>query len=363
MPSQEIIIIIGCLLLWLFSMALVVILMRHFHKSKSDKMLEYIQTNWSQLITQQDNRWGHLSGQMGTLLENLNTSMNERLNQNHLLTQKMQSAVAERLDQAGKTTAELRGQLGELNQATQRIIQVGSEVRKLQDILQRPAIRGGLGEWSLENLLREVLPQDHYSMQHQFKNGSRVDALVHLAQGHIAIDAKFPLSNFEQMLTEHDETARARLRKAFLKDVRSRIDEIADKYILPDEGTLDFAIMYIPAENVFYETIIADGSKDLDVNVYARSRKVVPASPNTLYAYLMVVVMGLKGLQIEKNAQFIRRRLNHLRSDIESIYSEFNLTGKHLNNARQKYDDTGRKLDQFRGSLEQVETLSTESPR
>lgn len=358
--SVEHIILIVSLMVCLTGIAIVWIISRRMHKTRSDSMLQ-LQEQWTQLVGQQDARWGQISETINTTLRDLNTTLSERLNQNQLLTQKMQTSVADRLDNAGRTTAEVKGQLGELVQATQTIIQVGSEVKKLQDILQRPAMRGSLGEWSLENLLGEVLPAEHFTMQYAFKNGVKVDALVHLAQGSIAIDAKFPLANFQEMLAEKDEAARAKRRRMFLKDVRSRIDEIADKYILPDEGTLDFALMYVPAENVYYETIVSGGEKETDINAYARSRKVILVSPNTLYGYLMVVVMGLKGLQIEKNAQLIRRQLSRLGTDFNQILSEITLMGKHLNNAHQKFDDSTRKLEQFRSRLEQLETMSSET--
>jgi len=353
MPSVEILLITLISLLLVGGVCLLLI---HFYKPSKDKSLQILSQQLADSLSRQDNRLGQMSEQLAQAVQNLTTNMNDRLGQSQQLTQQMQKSMAERLDSAGKTMADLRGQLGQLDQATQNVVQVGSEVKKLQDILQRPTLRGGLGEWSLENLLREVLPKQHYTMQHPFKNGTVVDALVHLARGHVAIDAKFPLANFQLMMEAPDDTTRNKLRRSFLKDVCQRIDEIAQKYIRPEEGTLDFALMYIPAENVYYETIINSDHKDPNVGKYGREQRVVPVSPNTLYGYLMVVAAGLRGMQIEKNAHLIRRQLSQITGNLELFINEFALLGKHLHNARSKYDEAGRKLDHFQTRLQQIDT-------
>ena len=326
------------------------------YKASNDSSSQLLQQHLTDSLGRQDGRLGQLNEQFVTAIQNMTTNLNERLGQNQQLAQQMQKAMAQRLDSTGKTMGDLKGQLGQLDQATRNILQVGSEVKKLQDILQRPTLRGGLGEWSLENLLKEILPRQHYTMQHRFRNGSIVDALVHLARGHVAIDAKFPLSNFQLMLEEKEESERRKLRRAFLRDVCRRIDEIADKYILPDEGTLDFALMYVPAENVYYEAVINLNDKEPDVCSHGRRRKVIPVSPNTLYGYLMVIATGLKGLQIEKNAQLIRQQLSRFSDDMQLFINDFTMVGKHVNNARAKYEEADRKLNVFHTRLQQIGT-------
>src|SRR5713226_7227674 len=138
-----------------------------------------------------------------------------------------------------------------------------------------------------------MLPQGHYALQHQFSTGDRVDAVIHIGDRLVPVDAKFPLENFQRMLQETDEAERRQSRRAFVRDVKARVDEIAKKYILPDEGTYDFALMYIPAENVYFEAITKDESLEEDApGVYATSKRVIPVSPNSLYAYLQVIVLG-----------------------------------------------------------------------
>jgi len=313
---------------------------------------QLLQQQVTTATAQQDQRLN----QLNTTLASLTKQLNDQLTQGHSLSQQAQKLINDRLETAGKTLSELKGQLGELSQATRNIAQVGTEVRKLQDVLQSPKLRGSLGEWTLENLLAAVLPQDHYQLQHHFNDGTIVDALVKLAQGSVAIDAKFPLANFQLMLEADQEPARQKARRAFLKDVCKHIDEIAQKYILPEEGTLDFALMYIPAENVYYEATIVTGDNEPDVSAYGREHKVVPVSPNTLYAYLMVVATGLKGLQIEKNAQVIRRQLTQLSTDIEGFIGDFAIVGKHINNALAKHHEASKRLDYLQLRLQQMET-------
>src|SRR6185369_5701362 len=172
--------------------------------------------------------------------------------------------------------------LGELREATTKVYEVGRDVATLHDILRAPKLRGGLGELLLGDLLAQVLPPAHFTLQHAFRSGERVDAVVRLGDGLVPIDSKFPLEDFRRLLEAADDDQRTRARKAFVARVRKHVDDIATKYVLPDEGTYDFALMYIPAENVYYETIIRDAASDLVA--YALAKKVIPVSPNTLYA-------------------------------------------------------------------------------
>ena len=333
-------------------MVMAVILFKRPDRGK-DSPLNLLQQQMAGSIQQQDNRLAKMNEQLAASLKDLTAKLDERLGQAQLLAQQGQKNMSERLEVAGKTFAEIKGQLGQLGQAAEGIMKVGGEVRKLQDILQSPKLRGGLGEWSLENLLREVLPDQNIKMQYRFNNGYIVDALIELAEGRVAIDAKFPLPNFQAMLETEDDTQRPKYRKAFLRDVRNRIDEIAGKYIVPEEGTLDFALMYVPAENVYYETII-----DNEISEYSRQRRVLLVSPNTLYAYLMVVAVGLRGLQIEKNAQAIRQQLGQLAGMMDAFNADFQLLGKHLNNARAKHEDATRKLTDLDMRIKQIESES-----
>ncbi|MCF7956151.1 MAG: DNA recombination protein RmuC, partial [Phycisphaerae bacterium] len=223
-----------------------------------------------------------------------------------------QKDISQYVRSSQETLNKLHKQLGELKGSSDQMVNLGTDVRKLQDILKSPKLRGQLGERSLENLLSEILPANSFRLQYTFKNGKIVDALVQLPDFNVPIDAKFPLPSFEQLNSADTDDERTKLRRQFQRDVTKHIDKIADNYILPVEGTLDFALMYIPAENVYYETIINLPADKTDLLKYALDKKVIPVSPNLLYAYLMTIVMGLHGLKIEKQAANIRQNLKQL---------------------------------------------------
>jgi DNA recombination protein RmuC len=271
-----------------------------------------------------------------------------------------QKDIGQYVRSSQETLNKLHKQLGELKNSSDQMVNVGTDVRKLQDILKSPKLRGQLGERSLENLLSEILPANSFKLQHTFKNGKIVDALVQLPDFNVPIDAKFPLPAFEQMNATTNDDERTKLRRQFQRDVTKHIDKIAGHYILPAEGTLDFALMYIPAENVYYETIVNMASDKTDLLKYALDKKVIPVSPNLLYAYLMTIVMGLHGLKIEKQAANIRQNLKLLNTGFEVFSSTWNLLGKHLKNAYTQYDDGQRKLDKFTIEMDNIQADDNE---
>ena len=272
------------------------------------------------------------------------------------------SGVQQQLQHVGAVVGAVQGSLGKLGEVTQRVFDVGRDIAGLEQLLKSPKVRGGVGETLLENLLAQMLPREQYLLQHAFATGDRVDAAVRIGERVVPIDAKFPLENFRRVLEEPDEDRRPALRRAFLRDVKNRVDEIAKKYILPDEGTFDFALMYIPAENIYYEIIVKEDGEEEPPAAYALGRRVVPVSPNTFYAYLRVIVMGLRGLRIERDAQEIQARLGRLRGDLEKFRDAFDVVGKHLSNARNKYDDAAAGLGRLEGKLEGIERHGEQEP-
>ena len=198
-----------------------------------------------------------------------------------------QTNISQSLQSSQKVLGTLNSQIGELQGTNKQMLRLGSEVRRLQDILSSPKLRGQMGEWSLENLLSQILPADSYTLQYSFRDGKTVDALVKMTNYSVPVDAKFPLPGFEAIMKAESDDEKARLRKQFLRDVTIHIDKIASSYIRPAEGTLDFAIMYIPAENIYYETIVKYDSDTKDILQYAMEKKVIAVSPNLLYAYLI----------------------------------------------------------------------------
>jgi DNA recombination protein RmuC len=286
-------------------------------------------------------------------LHNVTTQVNDRLAEVSRQLTDSQKNVGDRLDNAARVVGEVQKNLGALGQASQKIFEVGKDISGLQDLLRAPKMRGGLGEYFLGDLLTQILPARHFTLQYGFKTGQTVDAVVRLGERLVPVDAKFPLENFRRSLDVHSDDERRALRKKFATDVKKHVDAIATKYILPDENTYDFAMMYIPAENVYYECIIKDenAGEDAAIIEYALRKRVVPVSPASFYAYLQAIVLGLRGFQIEESAHRLMDSLARLRGDFQRFIDEFETVGKHLMNARTKYDDAGRRLERFNDKL------------
>src|SRR5437879_3265716 len=196
-----------------------------------------------------------LRSDMRASLQNFSETLNGQLT---AMTSQMRSqtdAVDNRLDHASQMIGDVQQHLGELGQATREMKELGQSMSKLEDLLSAPKLRGGMGEFLLEDLLKQVLPAGHVSMQHRFRNGQTVDAVIHTSDRLVPVDSKFPLENFRRMLSAASEAERQAFRKSFAADVKSHIDAISSKYICTDEGTFPFALMYIPAENIYYEVI------------------------------------------------------------------------------------------------------------
>jgi DNA recombination protein RmuC len=305
------------------------------------QQIDQLRVQLSQVL---DNSAQLIQQQLGQMLSHVN----ERLKENADVLSRTQQSLGERLDNAARIVGTVQKSLGGLEESNRKIFEVGKDIASLQEILRAPKLRGGLGEFFLEDLLRQILPPQHFSTQHGFRSGEKVDAVIKLGSSLVPVDAKFPLENFKRILEATGDDEKNRAKKQFVGDVKKHIDAIAGKYILPDEGTYDFALMYIPAENVYYETIIKDDApEDRSLAHYAMSKRVIPVSPNSLYAYLQAIVLGLKGMKIEDRAKEIIQYLARLQSDFGKFRDEFIVLGKHLAHAQSSYQSADRRLDQF----------------
>ncbi len=311
-----------------------------------------------------DNSTQLIQQQLGQLLGHIN----ERLRENAEVLHKTQQTLGERLDSAARVVGSVQRSLGGLEEANRKIYEVGKDIASLQEILRAPKLRGGLGEFFLEDLLGQILPSRHFSTQYSFRSGEKVDAVIKLGSSLVAVDAKFPLENFKRILDSSGEEEKARARRQFVADVKRHIDAIANKYILPDEGTYDFALMYIPAENVYYETIVKDDALgDKNLSQYALAKRVIPVSPNSFYAYLQAVVLGLKGMKIDERAKEFVQYLGRLQGDFRKFRDDFDLLGKHLGHAQSSYQGAEKRLEQFGQKLlsadgERLEHVAAAAP-
>lgn len=302
-----------------------------------------------------DIRLDNLSSNLAQQMQQLQMMLNEQLKEHRETISTSSTHIGNRLDQATNLFGQVQSRLGQLEESSKRIFEVGKDLSGLQDILRAPKLRGSLGELFLDDMLAQIFSKDQYSLQYRFKSGETVDAVVHLKDKlKIPIDAKFPLENFKKLLSSENNNEKEQVRKVFVGDVKKHIDDIARKYILPSEGTLDIALMYIPAENIYYEIIIKD-EKDGDILPYALKKRVFPVSPNTLYIYLQAILLGLRGLRIEEEAMFILKHIQTLGTDFDKFSKNYSLVGKHIVDAQTKFNETERQLSKINNRIETID--------
>jgi DNA recombination protein RmuC len=262
----------------------------------------------------------------------------------------LDSKVDRRLESASETTSRIHERLGKVDEATSQMLERAKDLARLEQALRPPKSRGGFGELLLENLLRDRLPPSAFSMQHTFASGERVDAIVRVDRL-IPVDSKFPLDNYNRVAEAETDDERALAERQFARDVKQHIDAIGAKYIRPDEGTYDFAFMYVPVEAVYYE--LACGRTGALLS-YAHERRVFPVSPTTFTAYLQVIALGLRGMQIEQHAHEVMAYVAELSRDFDRFTDDFDKVGTHLEHAQSKYHAAGKRLDRFETKLERA---------
>ncbi len=275
--------------------------------------------------------------------------------------------------QSAKIITDVTERLTKLDETNKQVMGVAEQLQGLEDVLKNPKHRGVLGEYYLENVLKNVLPPKNYQMQYEFKNGEIVDAVVFVKDKIIPIDSKFSLENYNRIVQEKDPAAREVLEKQFKMDLKNRIDETS-KYIRPGEKTMDFAFMFIPAEGIYYDLLInqvgAVKVNTRDLIEYAfKEKHVIIVSPTSFFAYLQTVMQGLRALQIEESAKEIRKYVEALQKHLLS-YDEFlkklgNNLGTTVNMYNRAYKEFGKiDKDVFKitGKAGEIEPAQIEGP-
>jgi DNA recombination protein RmuC len=233
--------------------------------------------------------------------------------------------------------------------------QIGPDIRRLSEVLASPKARGNFGEEMLEGMLEQVLPKSSYQAQYKFKNGEVVDIIVRVGEKILPIDSKFSMENFRLYKEAKEDEAAENLKKAFLKDIKKRVDEIHKKYILPQEGTFDFALMYIPSEGVFSEAL-----EDVTTITYAREKKVYFVSPNTLYHHLQIVLLSLRGQQINQTAERILAMIGGIKQESDKFGRNLEVLGNHIKNAGNTMGTVSNDFVKLKASIGNAATLQLE---
>ncbi len=290
------------------------------------------------------------------------------------ITDLMISQLKEMRDSQDGTSKAMNDQMSSFTrEATQikedlkQVQAVVKDVSTFQEIFKSPKLRGQWGEASLEHILSQHFPQELYKKQYLFSSGEQVDVILKLPDGRILpIDSKFPSENFAKMVSAGTETEKSFYKKSFLEDVKNRVQEISSKYILPSEGTVDFALMYIPAEAIYYE-IINNIGKEIDIASFAWSKKIILTSPNTIYLALRTIEHWFKDTQISKQTQEILKKLGRVHQDAEKLMDDFRKLGNHISNAKSAYESSEKRLfilDEKVEKLEEIgETKKLEEPK
>ena len=286
----------------------------------------------------------------------------------------MQKSLQTQLGQSMKIVTDVTERLTKLDETNRQVIGFADQLQSLQDILKNPKQRGILGEYFLETVLKNVLPPGSYQMQYPFPDGTIVDAVVFVKNKIIPIDSKFSLENYNRITEERNETERDRLEKVFVGDLKARILETA-KYIQPEQGTMDFAFMFIPHEAIYYDLLInkigilhEEDTENL-IQRAASKHHVIIVSPTSFLAYLQTVMQGLRAMQIEESAKEIMKRVGELGKHIAAYDEYYKKLGNQLSTTVNTYNTAYKELNKIDKDVvkitdgeKQIEVLQIDKP-
>ena len=264
---------------------------------------------------------------------------------------KVNKSINDRLDNAAKVIGVVSKELGKMSE-------IGRHMKEIQEFLGSPKLRGGMGEYILRDLLEQMLPKENFKLQYRFRNGQIVDAIVKIEKGIIPIDSKFPMENFRRINSAKTESERDRARKEFGRDVKKHIEDISQKYVLPDEGTIEIALMYIPSEPVYYEVLNSPEIID-----FATEKRVWPSSPHTIRYVLTLIIFGLEGRKMEEKTREIYALLRGLRGDSDKFNRSLSTLTKHITDAKNTSDLVNTQFASLRGKIDIAKSLQTSTKK
>jgi DNA recombination protein RmuC len=277
-------------------------------------------------------------------LESVTKALQDGVTSSAQITTQGQTAIATELKNTREQIGLIQKQIGEVQEQSRGL---SLATQSLENVLGGAKTRGLLGEVTLQRLLEDSLPASQFAMQYRFSSGEAADAVIFLRDEKLmAIDSKFPLDAFRRISADGDEA-----RRAFATAVKGHADSIAKKYIVPHEATLDLALMFVPSESVYCELLNTLDAKGQAIDAYCRDRNIIAVSPNTLYAHLCVIAMGLRGMQIEENAKRLLGSLSGMQKQMENFTDTFEKLGNHLKNAQQSYSEADKRLEKTRDTL------------
>ncbi|MCX6782474.1 MAG: DNA recombination protein RmuC [Candidatus Levybacteria bacterium] len=279
---------------------------------------------------QKDNTNAALLEWLKSMQKTVDTSSSHMIN----TLQENSKQLNDRLDRTAAVIKDVSKEVGQMSE-------IGRSMKELQDFLKSPKLRGNIGEQVLNDLISQMFPKNSFNLQYQFRSGDKVDVAIKTDAGILCIDSKFPMENFQKMTKASIET-RELFQKDFTRDVKKHIDAISKKYILPEEGTMDFSLMYVPSESVYYEIV-----NMTDIMEHARKSRIYIVSPSTLYAHLQTILLSFEGRKIEQRSHEVLKIIRGLQIDYGKVDENMSILGRHLTNAHSQFNNVNTGFSQL----------------
>ena len=314
------------LLLGLFALVIIIIAILIYQNQQIRSLMENRPKDESLSIL------GQWISEMKDGIDKTNISVQQQLNMTR-------ESLNSRLDANAQLMRLLNKDLGHIHE-------VGQQMRDFQHLFRSPKLRGNIGENILNDMLSQILPRENIILQYRFKNGNIADALILTENNTIAIDAKFPMENFIKAQNAENQKVKTDYKREFFKDVKKHIKNVSVKYINPQENTVDFALLYIPSESIYYEIVLHE-----QILAFAREQSVLLLSPNSMYYTLKIIMMGLEGQKIEETSAMIIETLKALQKDAAIISDDLRLVNNHLNNAKNALEKSSSNFSIMVGKL------------